>query len=60
MRESRNRNPSDESTVAEMSCWRVEQTKNRVIEMKEVQSQFVKSGGSGQLRVIGWMTLAHA
>jgi hypothetical protein len=60
MRESRNRNPSDESTVAEMSCCRVEQTKNCVIEMKEVQSKFVISGVSGQLRVIGWMALAHA
>jgi hypothetical protein len=43
-----------------MSCRRVEQTKDGVIEMKEVRSEFVIVDISGQLRVIGWAALPHA
>jgi hypothetical protein len=55
-----NRNRSDESTGAKMSCRRVEQTKDGVVEMKEVRSEFVIVDISDQLRVIGWAAFPHA
>jgi hypothetical protein len=43
-----------------MQWCRVEQTKDGVIEMKEVRSEFVLVDTSGQLLVIGWAALPHA